>query len=68
MFERLRYFALVCVTSAMSAACPAHAQRPDALRVNTFPNATNLALFIGEANGVFAKAGLKLDIEFTQNS
>jgi NitT/TauT family transport system substrate-binding protein len=55
--------------AAAGAICgPVLAQQPSLIRINTFPNATNLALFIGDANGVFAQRGLKLDVEFTQNS
>ena len=47
-----------------------HAQTPplQALRLNTFPNATNLALYLGIANGVFECRGIRLELEFTQNS
>ena len=38
------------------------------LRLNTFPNATNLALYLGIANGVFERRGIRLELEFTQNS
>ncbi len=44
------------------------AQPLQVLRLNTFPNAANLALFIGLANGVFERRGIKLELEFTQNS
>jgi ABC-type nitrate/sulfonate/bicarbonate transport system substrate-binding protein len=50
------------------ALAPATAQEPATLRVNTFPNATNLALYLGIANGVFDKRGIRLDLRFTQNS
>jgi ABC-type nitrate/sulfonate/bicarbonate transport system substrate-binding protein len=46
----------------------AQAPQLQTLRLNTFPNATNLALFLGIANGVFEKRGIKLELEFTQNS
>ena len=59
--------------TATAAACApvsvlAQTQAPIPLRINTFHNAINLALFIGEANGVFARAGLALDVEVTPNS
>ena len=60
--------ALALCASAFATITQAVAQESSVLRINTFPNATNLALFIGEANGVFVKRGLKLDVEFTQNS
>lgn len=61
-----RVVALVfCVFAA--AVC---AQTPplQTLRLNTFPNATNLALYLGIANGVFERRGIRLELEFTQNS
>ena len=58
---------LLAATGALAA--PAvMAQAPSKLRINTFQNAINLALFMGEANGVFKLAGLDLDIELTPNS
>jgi ABC-type nitrate/sulfonate/bicarbonate transport system substrate-binding protein len=47
-----------------------HARTPplQALRLNTFPNATNLALYPGIANGMFERRGIRLELEFTQNS
>ncbi len=60
---------LLAGAAALGMAAPAvRAQGLTRLSINTFPNATNLALYIGEARGVFEKAGLKLDVEFTQNS
>jgi ABC-type nitrate/sulfonate/bicarbonate transport system substrate-binding protein len=38
------------------------------VRVNTFPSANNLPLHAGVANGIFAKHGIKLELQFTQNS
>jgi ABC-type nitrate/sulfonate/bicarbonate transport system substrate-binding protein len=58
---------LAC-TLALVLAAPAAAQQPAALRINVFPNATNLALYMGIANGVFDKRGISLDLRFTQNS
>ena len=55
--------------AALTFAAPAaHAQTPQLLKLNTFPNATNLALYQGEARGIFAKHGVALEVEFTQNS
>lgn len=53
---------------ALILTAPAVAQDTALVRINTFPNATNLALFMGIANGVFEKRGLRIDLEFTQNS
>src|SRR3954471_3919838 len=53
---------------ALALAAPAAAQEPVALRMNVFPNATNLPLHMGVANGVFERRGLRIDLRFTQNS
>jgi ABC-type nitrate/sulfonate/bicarbonate transport system substrate-binding protein len=50
------------------AAAPAGAQDLILVRVNTFASANNLPLHAGIANGIFAKRGLKLEIQFTANS
>jgi ABC-type nitrate/sulfonate/bicarbonate transport system substrate-binding protein len=44
------------------------AQDPTLVRVNTFPNARALPFFVGIEKGVFAKYGVKLELEFTENS
>lgn len=55
--------------SALTFAAPALlAQEPQRLKLNTFPNATNLALYQGQARGIFEKHGVALEVEFTQNS
>lgn len=38
------------------------------LRVNVFPSSTNLALLMGIDKGVFAKRGLKIEVQNTPNS
>lgn len=38
------------------------------VRLNTFPNARSLPFYIGVDKGLFAKHGIKLEIEFTENS
>lgn len=54
---------------ALGVAMPAAlAQQPQRLKLNTFPNATNLALYQGQARGIFEKHGVALEVEFTQNS
>ena len=63
-----RVFAAVFVLMAAAATTGLAAQPLQTLRLNTFPNATNLALYIGIANGVFERRGIKLELEFTQNS
>jgi ABC-type nitrate/sulfonate/bicarbonate transport system substrate-binding protein len=49
-------------------AAPAAAQEPVLVRVNTFPTASYSPLFVGIANGVFEKRGIKIDLQFTPNS
>ncbi len=53
---------------ALAFAMAATAQEPALLRLNTFPNATNLALYLGLAHGTFGKYGVRLELLFTQNS
>jgi ABC-type nitrate/sulfonate/bicarbonate transport system substrate-binding protein len=60
--------ALLAGTLMLALAEPAQAQDLAVLRLNTFPNATNLALHMGIANGVFEKRGITIDLRFTQNS
>jgi ABC-type nitrate/sulfonate/bicarbonate transport system substrate-binding protein len=38
------------------------------VRLNTFPNARSLPFYAGVDKGLFSKHGIKLEIEFTQNS
>ena len=56
--------AMCCAVASVSA----QTQTLTTVRVNTFPNATNLALYLGIANGVFEKRGITVDLRFTQNS
>ena len=46
----------------------AYAADPVTVRVNTFPNARALPFFVGIEKGIFAKQGIKLELEFTENS
>jgi ABC-type nitrate/sulfonate/bicarbonate transport system substrate-binding protein len=38
------------------------------VRVNTFPTARSLPFYVGIDKGIFAKHGIKLEVEFTENS
>jgi ABC-type nitrate/sulfonate/bicarbonate transport system substrate-binding protein len=38
------------------------------VRVNTFPTARSLPVYVGLDNGLFARHGIKLELEFTENS
>jgi ABC-type nitrate/sulfonate/bicarbonate transport system substrate-binding protein len=46
----------------------ASAADPTALRINTFPTARSLPFYVGVEKGIFAKHGLAIDLEFTENS
>jgi ABC-type nitrate/sulfonate/bicarbonate transport system substrate-binding protein len=52
------------VFATLSCACAQDAR----LRVNTFPGPQNLALFVAQDKGLFAKRGLAVEIAFTPNS
>ena len=52
---------------ALCAAVGAAAE-PVTLRVNVFPGAQNLAIYAGLAQGIFAKYGLNVELQFTPNS
>jgi ABC-type nitrate/sulfonate/bicarbonate transport system substrate-binding protein len=47
---------------------PAMANEPTKLRVNVFAGVQNLAIFVGQAKGVFARHGLEVELQFTPNS
>ncbi len=49
-------------------AAPAAAQEFTTLRVNTFPTASYFPVFMGIANGVFEKRGIKVDLQYTSSS
>jgi ABC-type nitrate/sulfonate/bicarbonate transport system substrate-binding protein len=55
---------------ALSAALPigAAAGEPTLLHLNTFPNAKALPFHAGIAKGIFARHGIQLQLEFTENS
>jgi ABC-type nitrate/sulfonate/bicarbonate transport system substrate-binding protein len=49
-------------------AAPAAPQELAPVRVNAFPTASYSPLYLGIANGVFEKRGIKVDLQFTPNS
>ena len=61
----LRFAAALLVSLACTTAAIAE---PLTLRVNTFPNAKALPLFAGQAQGIFARRELAIDLQFTENS
>src|SRR2546427_559158 len=62
MISRLAIVLGLCLSAA------AAADELTPVRVNTFPNAKALPFHAGLANGIFAKHGIKLELEFTENS
>jgi ABC-type nitrate/sulfonate/bicarbonate transport system substrate-binding protein len=56
------------LTVALAASAGAAAAQETPLRVNVFPGSQNLAIFIGLERGIFAKHGLKIDLQNTPNS
>jgi ABC-type nitrate/sulfonate/bicarbonate transport system substrate-binding protein len=46
----------------------AAAEEPALVRLNTFPNAKALPFHAGIAKGIFARHGIRLQLEFTENS
>src|SRR5437763_16081101 len=67
MFRRFAEAVSVAVLLAASVLA-ASAQEPRLVRVNTFPNAKALPFHAGLANGIFARHGIALALEFTDNS
>lgn len=61
----MRFLSLFALTILSSHALAAD---PVTVRVNTFPNARALPFLVGIEKGIFAKHGIKLELEFTQNS
>jgi ABC-type nitrate/sulfonate/bicarbonate transport system substrate-binding protein len=54
--------------SVVAAAAPAGAAETVRIRVNTFPNAKALPVYVGIAKGLFAKYGLAVELENTESS
>jgi ABC-type nitrate/sulfonate/bicarbonate transport system substrate-binding protein len=68
---RRRAFVMGLGTAAALASCANAPPKPvmrERLRVKVFPGAQNLALFAGLDEGIFARQGLDVDLQFTQNS
>jgi ABC-type nitrate/sulfonate/bicarbonate transport system substrate-binding protein len=57
---------LLVLLAAFSA--NAAAQAPALVRVNAFPTAGYAALYVGIANGVFEKRGVRVELQFTPSS
>lgn len=58
----------IAVLLVLIGALPAIAQQPAKLRVNVFAGIQNLAIFVGQTKGIFARYGLEVELQFTLNS
>ena len=63
---KVGFNALLTVALAASAGAAAAQETP--LRVNVFPGSQNLPIFIGLERGIFARHGLKVELQNTPNS
>jgi ABC-type nitrate/sulfonate/bicarbonate transport system substrate-binding protein len=54
--------------AAMSLAASSASGQEALVRLNTFPTARSLPFFVGIEKGLFAKHGIKLEMEFTESS
>ena len=62
----MRHLASLAIAFAL---CSGYAAaEPTLVRVNTFPNARSLPFFVGIEKGFFNKHGIKVELEFTENS
>jgi len=61
----MRLFVLIALAIFFGNAAAAE---PVLVRVNTFPNARALPFIVGIEKGVFEKYGIKVEVEFTENS
>src|SRR5690349_16632663 len=67
--ERMRRTWILALAAVAAVACTAaSAAGPEAVRVNTFPNAKALPFHAGLAQGIFARHGVALLLSFTENS
>ncbi len=64
--DRLKRFAATLTLALCSSG--GGAAEPVTLRVNVFPGAQNLPLYAGLAQGIFARHGFHIDLQFTPNS
>src|SRR5258706_646936 len=59
---------LLACALALAPAAQAAPRELAPVRVNAFPTASYSPLYLGIANGVFEKRGIKVDLQFTPNS
>jgi ABC-type nitrate/sulfonate/bicarbonate transport system substrate-binding protein len=60
--------AILLVLAGCLAAAPSYAAEPVAVRVNGFPNAKVLPLWVGLEQSIFSQQGLRLELQLTDNS
>jgi len=65
--RRISTLAAVALVLAVAAGWVVSAE-PFPVRVRVFPGVQNLALFAGQAKGLFEKHGVRVDLQFTPNS
>src|SRR3979411_3053993 len=65
---RSRAAAPTLVAALAFAPAPGHAAELTQVRVNAFPNAKALPLHAGIATGIFARHGIDLELQLTENS
>src|SRR5579872_2581358 len=61
-------WAVTAAVGMMAPPAPAYAAEAVKIRVNTFPNAKALPVYVGIAKGLFAKYGLAVEVENTESS
>lgn len=59
---------VIALSLGLFGVLPAMANEPTKLRVNVFAGVQNLAIFVGQAKGVFARSGFEVELQFTPNS
>jgi len=68
-----RFLTVICAAATSlgllaAVATPTHAAETTRIRVNTFPNAKALPVYVGIAKGLFAKQALAVELENTESS
>lgn len=63
-----RRSSVAALAAALSAATGIAVAQETVLRVNVFPGSQNLPIFVGLDRGIFAKHGLKVELQNTPNS
>src|SRR6476659_5995746 len=65
----MRFTRFAAMVTGLALACGnATAAEQMLIRVNTFPTARSLPFFVGIEHAIFARHGVKLEFEFTENS